>query len=52
MLLEEKNAMWRPYRQVLAKLCWLGIIGEDEKNYDKAVENLEDTMAKNRRSIE
>ena len=44
--------MFRPYAKVLEKLCGLGMMVEDEKKHDKTMEELEDSISKNNRSID
>ena len=44
--------MFRPFRQVLAKLAWLGVIGEDEAKHIAKVDELETKILSNNRIIE
>ena len=50
--MEEKNAIFRPFRQVLAKLAWLGVIGEDEKKHLEKVDELKNKITSNNRLME
>ena len=52
MFLDERNKLFKPFRHVLAKLCWLGVFGDDEKKLEESLDKIDEEMSKNQRSID